>query len=159
MNQAAEHKQIRAYLSERLLDESLTDDEIASLAAMPLISHLCARPAKNVDAFLRGLPDDLLDRLGCLALEFFDWADGEQPESWPVELHAITTLLYHAEAGYDVETDNAEIGQACARLSTLALVERGRRLGPYRDVAPYTLTRDPEVIPAIPARKGESDGH
>lgn len=140
-----EHEQIRAYFCERFPCETLTDDEIASLAKMPLVVRLCASGARSVDGFLRGLPDDLLTRVILLLHDFFEWSDREAPESWPVELHCVTTMLYHGEIGDDAITSDEEMGDAVVRLAALTLIERSRREEADSFVAPYSLasTREP----------------
>jgi hypothetical protein len=139
---------IRRYLRERFPGEqadTLTDDQLNAAAAMPLIVYCAERDERDVDHYLRNLPDSLLAHLEGLALEFCAWSGGS--ESWPTEFGVLATVLWFVENGPGPATDE-EMGAACAMLAENAFTEGNRRAGVYSFVGPYSLAREPARIPA-----------
>ena len=139
---------IQRYLRERFPGEqadTLTDDQLNAAAEMPLIIHCAERDERNVDHYLRNLPDDLLARLEGLAIEFCAWSSGS--EAWPTEFGVLATLLWFVENGPEPATDE-EMGAACAMLAEGAFVEGNRRGELYSFVGPYSLKKEPTAIPA-----------
>jgi len=146
-------EEVRRYFSERFAAGAPSDDEIEQIASSPFMGYICANDITHVDPFLRGLPDALLVILEALALDFFEWADRECPESWPAQIHGVAACLYHGEAGFNTATTHEEMGEICKRLSTLTLVERERRDGAHPNVEPYTLTHDWWNVPSLALRE------
>jgi hypothetical protein len=141
-------EEIRRYLRERFPGEqaeTLSGDQLAQLATMPLVAYVCGNDIKRIDNFLRDLPENLLAHLEGLAIEFCAWSSGS--ETWPTEFGVLATVLWFVENGPEPATDE-EIGAACAMLAENAFTEGNRRDGVYSFVGPYSLTREPARMPA-----------